>query len=704
MGRCRKCCQTICVQCVGITGPTGSTGATGPTGGTGPTGPTGPSGGTGPTGPTGPSGATGGTGPTGPSGGTGPTGPTGPSGATGGTGPTGPTGPSGATGGTGPTGPTGATGSTGASGPNALFWNDTLFVDLQFGNDVTGFPENEALPYQTLLAAAIDAAAFAGATGRALVYVKPGSYAATGNLARDRVDWFFTRDAIVTSTDGSIYDASLPMIFAVRGNGIFIGDVVTVGAGSEVSFTADRLEGTVTLNGGLFTSNLLELVAGITQTSGQLTLHAFTANAAPTLLTQTGGASSVDIQQIVGVASPVFLHDGGDMTVRFEDALIVEELARVVSGTATIQGERVDASAASDSGFGLVSNVGVATVSVQIQRATTVGRALFMGGSGRTTSQWGEILTLGALSSVLFALGSNSFEVGRLLTSSTGLEVTGGVNVANVNHLTVVEPTGVGVNTTGGEFDLRFGRIETAQDTAVLLTLAGGNVRVLGDTLASPVLALTTSSTTNASMTINSIQGVMLRNGTGIIELTFGILAGNVSGANNGQLHLHGSHMIGQINHISGAGSLFVNIDHHQNSFDLFVVSTGPVTGGIYNYHAVFGESTSLNPAINLTSAPVDGSYTMGGRFFADVSGQGVIALPIILPPLTTVRLDTVTTLINNNAGGYSISGVAGQVVANSSSVVSNRTRNPAFPLLTYTQDTPPTPFIVENAPWVTGP
>ena len=182
----------------GNTGPTGasSTGLTGVTGSTGPsglsiTGPTGLSN-TGSTGVTGPTGfaSTGSTGVTGPTGfaSTGSTGVTGPTGfaSTGSTGPsglsitgptgfsnTGPTGPTGLsnTGPTGITGPTGlsSTGSTGPTGPSAINVAKTIFIDPTFGNDTTGRPYREDLPYLTL------SGAYAVASDLDVLQIRPGT-------------------------------------------------------------------------------------------------------------------------------------------------------------------------------------------------------------------------------------------------------------------------------------------------------------------------------------------------------------------------------------------------------------------------------------------------------------------------------------------------------------------------------------------------
>jgi hypothetical protein len=259
----------------GPTGPTGETGSTGPTGSTGDTGATGPTGPTGstgtgdigPTGPVGPTGpgagatgATGSTGATGATGNTGVTGPTGSgatgsTGASGNTGPTGPTGPTGvtgsgatgATGATGVTGPpgatgdigaTGATGDTGATGLNALPINNTVFVDTQFGDDVTGVREDEAKPFQTLAAAL--AIALPGDT----IYVQPGQYNEDNLILRDDINWYFTEGAALFNISTAIFtDAGGPVISEILGYGDFT---------SSDSILAISLNSAITMEGQSF--------------------------------------------------------------------------------------------------------------------------------------------------------------------------------------------------------------------------------------------------------------------------------------------------------------------------------------------------------------------------------------------------------------------------------------------------------------------
>jgi hypothetical protein len=190
----------------GVPGPQGMIGPTGITGGTGPPGPTGfqgPPGQTGPTGVTGPvgqTGPTGGTGPVGSTGGTGLLGPTGPTGLDGSfsnTGPTGPGGPIGLTGFQGQTGPTGLDGSFGNTGPigsggTGFLVNNTFYVDSTYGNDITGAPDDPALPYATL------SGAFGAVVGNNnVIHVRNGTYSETA-VASNGQSIFFEPGANLT--------------------------------------------------------------------------------------------------------------------------------------------------------------------------------------------------------------------------------------------------------------------------------------------------------------------------------------------------------------------------------------------------------------------------------------------------------------------------------------------------------------------------
>ena len=209
----------------GSTGPTGSKGNTGVKGETGLQGNTGPTGSEGNTGIKGETGMQGVTGSTGSKGDTGLQGNTGIRGETGMQGNTGLNGPTGIQGNTGPMGNIGLTGMTGSAGN--LRYNNSVFVDPIYGDDLTAQIESYAYPFKTLLAAAD--AAQVGAISELeyfTVYVRPGIYnfgLVDSNLYRSYVNWYFEEKSVINN-DGLtplFYDGPDGIPFNILGYGEF---------------------------------------------------------------------------------------------------------------------------------------------------------------------------------------------------------------------------------------------------------------------------------------------------------------------------------------------------------------------------------------------------------------------------------------------------------------------------------------------------
>ena len=99
----------------------------------------------------------------------------------------------------------------GFQGLNILPINNTVFVDLQFGNDATGFREDETRPFQTFVAAL--SVAVPGDT----IYVHPGSYVASNLVLKDLVNWYFEQGATVTSPAGPIFVDTSPVSSSISG-------------------------------------------------------------------------------------------------------------------------------------------------------------------------------------------------------------------------------------------------------------------------------------------------------------------------------------------------------------------------------------------------------------------------------------------------------------------------------------------------------
>lgn len=109
----------------------------------------------------------------------------------------------------------GAQGDSG-SGTGNLPVNDTVFVDVQFGDNATGQRENAARPFRT-----INAALTAALVGD-VVYVHPGTYAESMVL-RDGIDFYFELGAVINPPAGGVTggyafaDTTAPVSARIKG-------------------------------------------------------------------------------------------------------------------------------------------------------------------------------------------------------------------------------------------------------------------------------------------------------------------------------------------------------------------------------------------------------------------------------------------------------------------------------------------------------
>lgn len=122
-------------------------------------------------------------------------------------------------------GPTGPTGPRGLPGVNAASVGNSVFVDAIYGDDSIAQVESYILPFKCLPAAACAAAQLAASRceTKVTVYVRPGIYHVDGNIARDKVNWYFEEGAIVKLCNGPLFDdCELCTGFDVLGYGEFI--------------------------------------------------------------------------------------------------------------------------------------------------------------------------------------------------------------------------------------------------------------------------------------------------------------------------------------------------------------------------------------------------------------------------------------------------------------------------------------------------
>lgn len=130
----------------------------------------------------------------------------------------------GATGATGEPGEPGAVGDTGATGPagtpaGPVNVNQTFFVDEVYGS-AGGLPDQFDNPYQTLEQAF---AAYIPASGPATIFVQPGTYTNTGNLAADGLTWHFEPNTTINVAGGTtLFNVGISTSFSVTGYGNFV--------------------------------------------------------------------------------------------------------------------------------------------------------------------------------------------------------------------------------------------------------------------------------------------------------------------------------------------------------------------------------------------------------------------------------------------------------------------------------------------------
>lgn len=121
---------------------------------------------------------------------------------------------------TGPMGPTGPAGN-GSTGLVTVNVGNSVYVDAIYGKP-SGEIENFTDPYININDAADAAGNNSSADKIITVYVRPGLYTATDNLARNNVNWYFEEGATIISTGDVLFDASnLITGFDVVGYGEF---------------------------------------------------------------------------------------------------------------------------------------------------------------------------------------------------------------------------------------------------------------------------------------------------------------------------------------------------------------------------------------------------------------------------------------------------------------------------------------------------
>jgi hypothetical protein len=124
----------------------------------------------------------------------------------------------------GSTGPMGPSGPQGPQGPDVVNFGNSVHVDAIYGDDCTAQVESFVLPFKCLPAAACAAAELAASRCETTVtvYVRPGIYHVDGNIARDKVNWYFEEGAVVKVCNGPLFDdCSLCTGFDIQGYGVF---------------------------------------------------------------------------------------------------------------------------------------------------------------------------------------------------------------------------------------------------------------------------------------------------------------------------------------------------------------------------------------------------------------------------------------------------------------------------------------------------
>jgi len=146
-------------------------------------------------------------------------------------GPKGKDGPKGEDGDQGNIGPIGSNGPPGQNGKNFdenLQIGNTIFVDKEFGNDLTGQAEKPAFPYSSCVKAAEKAEEILNNNSEIesiLIKVNPGTYIETQNLFKNNVHWFFFEGAVIEAEETTLFfiggDESVNS--RIRGSGEFNG-------------------------------------------------------------------------------------------------------------------------------------------------------------------------------------------------------------------------------------------------------------------------------------------------------------------------------------------------------------------------------------------------------------------------------------------------------------------------------------------------
>jgi hypothetical protein len=234
-----------------------------------------------------------------------------------------------------------------------LLVNNTVFVDTQFGSNVTGIREDESRPVQTIAQAV--SIAIAGDT----IYVQPGDYNESGFVLKDGVNYYFTEGASVIGASGSVFTdtgAAAPVTVTITGYGRFSSSDGPILSLSQAS--------TVTLQGDSFSATGSPALIEITSASTA------TLNVKSTSLTATGTTQLLRITGAANITAQL-----GKLSAESQHIFISD----TASGRANVQANSISGGQDDVAGAGAIfvaSNDFVLSVSAQTFEPVTTTHAI----------------------------------------------------------------------------------------------------------------------------------------------------------------------------------------------------------------------------------------------------------------------------------------------------------------------------------------
>jgi len=378
--------------------------------------------------------------------------------------------------------------------------DNTLFVDLVYGNNTTAEREYLSLPYAGLLTAS------AAASSGDLIVLRPASYTVSENMGADGVNWYLPAGTTV-SASGDLESG----IFDDSANGLNAPFSFTVDGAAVISYESTG-ETTPFVHAINITNASSEVVIRCKKVIGDTNDDGSDSSGAVAVL---DGSLELTCEEVVSTGKGYCVYwENGDMSVKAHKIIGAQNGAVSSVTNATPTGkfwvEALEITSSASSVINTAGNQTAARVWVNAQEVSAASgfHALDIIGSEKIYVTAQKISNTGAESAVLVASGEAWLKVDKITADDTMLELTGGTSWIDLQELEVGSATAayciicsggthvikgarftggassLGINVTGGTLTLIDCYINTAANASARpITKSGGTLILQNCTL-----------------------------------------------------------------------------------------------------------------------------------------------------------------------------------------------------------------------------